>query len=361
MKISRIYEQHDKLRHTFYEFIGLLKIRDRTFRIIYSELQGIFALMGTNKIVSISYAVMLLLASYLWQAEFIPQQYFLFGFIWILVLCILALVKTFLVFGILFLIFYSLLRLVKKHKILLSAIILGIVVFLCYMHKLLNPAFTSGNLWMRHQFLVFVYPSPWMLHDLMVLFVLEITFYLIVFRYNIATLHATQPEEAEKNIITKYYRAKGAQTEKIVRIILLMLMPLLLTRTIVYRGFLLDTMYRFNVIIEGMPISIDNQQYQILQPNLEDCKYSNKQTGNNNFLSEQANIVCIMPKNIMRIGFANEYILIIQNNGLYRKIYCVNGKCVRNSINNQRLVKVLMAPRPDFFEMFSVIQSGEFQ
>ena len=361
MKISHIFQQRNKLKKTFFEFIGLLEIRNRTFSIIYSELQGIFSLMGTNKIVSISYAVMLLLASYLWQAEFIPQQYFLFGFIWILVLCILALIKTSIVFGIVFLIFYSLLRLVRKNKIILFAVILGVVSLLFYMHDKLHSVVTGSSIWTKNQFLVFLYPSPWMLHDLMVLFVLEIIFYLIVFRYNISTLHETQPEIAEKNAITKFYRIKGEQTEKIVRIILLMLMPLLLTRTIVYRGFLLDTMYRFNVVVDDLPISIDNQQYKILQPNPTDCQYNNQQPGNNNFLSEQANVVCIMPKDILRIGFANEYVLIIRDNDQYRKIYCVNGKCVRNSINNQRLIKVLMATHPDFFETFSVIQSGEFQ
>lgn len=67
-----------------------------------------------------------------------------------------------------------------------------------------------------------------------------------------------------------------------------------------------------------------------------------------------------MPRNAMRIGFANEYVLITRNNGEYNKIYCVSGRCVRNIINNQHLVSVLMQPRLNLLELFTVIQSGEF-
>lgn len=100
-----------------------------------------------------------------------------------------------------------------------------------------------------------------MLHDLVIFFILIIIFYLIVFRHNVLSLYENNPELASKNSVSKFYQSKGEKAEKVFRIILLMIIPLMMTRTITYRGFLLSAMYHWNFIVDDIPISIDNQQY----------------------------------------------------------------------------------------------------
>lgn len=346
LDFKKIKQKLNVIWTDFIYFLSIFKISNGFngfLDAILHEFLKALKLISSCKIISIIYLLFLFVFGYfLWLNEFIAQSNMISSFTFMVILVFISMIVVGVVFTFfsMFIWFITSLQLKEAFKDIFSFLALVFTLVLFITAYIETPVHIDDNL-------------RWFFKDVKYFLIVLAMYYLIVLRFNIAKLYESNTNKFEQNLILKRaYFVKLAcgnisTVSKFYRVVaIFFLMPWLIFQTTSYKIFLLSLMYLTNLIPINNLIPLNYQQYQLLQPQKQDCKID-KYTLDliaKHQISEDKQ-VCIQSSNILKQGFADEYILIAKKeDNSISKIYCINNKCNGVSLQNKELAEILMNP-----------------
>lgn len=297
-----------------------------------------FNLMSLHKLILVPYAIFLFIAGYyLPFHEYISQNNMIVSFTLITIVVCVTLLFMFL--------FY--LPFVIMVWLLVSMFLKSIFSTLLNFFSALIVAFLLCNALYKHPIKV-SNTFYWLVVDISIISVIIIIVVLLIIRSNVNKLYSQEPIRVKENFILKFFNFDRPLADKVIRIIcVLFVIPFLIFQTVSYKMYLLSFLQITNQITTNNPITLSYQQYQLLQPQNQDCKidkYILDLISKHQITEDKQ--VCIQSSNILKQGFADEYILIVKSEDKsISKIYCVNSKCNGVPVQNKKLAEILLDPK----------------
>lgn len=339
LDFKKIKQKLSELWIDFIYFLNIFKISNgiNSFFMegILNDFRLSFNLMSLHKLILVPYAIFLFIAGYYIPFhEYFSQSNLIVSFTFITIIVCIMILSMFLFYVpfIILMWFLSSMFLKSVFSTLLRSVLAIIA------------AFILSNALYKHPIKISDY-FHWLTVDLFIIVLIVIVVILLIIRSNVNKLYNQEPLLVKKNFILKFFKFDNPLADKIIRVMcVLFVIPFLIFQTVSYKIFLFSFLQITNQITINSSIPLSYQQYQLLQPQNQDCKidkYTLDLISKHQITEDKQ--VCIQSSNILKQGFADEYILIVKTkDNSVSKIYCVNNKCNGVPVQNKELAEILL-------------------
>lgn len=344
LNLEKIKQKLNVIWTDFIYFLNIFKISKGINSFILEDVlddfRFSFNLMSSHKLILVPYAIFLFITGYYIPFhEYLSQSNIILSFTLIsITLCVAFLAFSLMYLPLVMLTWFLVSMALKSMFNSFSSSLASIITVSLVIYSLLKHSIKIDS------------SFRWFIVDTYIIMIITIIITALIVRRNVNNLYKQEPQRVKGNFILKFFKFNNSIADKSIRIIcILFVIPFLVFQTTSYKVILFDFLRVTNQITINNPIPLIYQQYQLLQPQSQDCKidkYTLDLIAKHQVAEDKQ--VCIQPVNILKQGFADEYILIIkgQDSNL-SKIYCVNNKCTGVPVQNKELAEILINPTDD--------------